>query len=297
MTTTTHRSVLLKESIDSLALRAGATFVDATLGGGGHSSEVIARFGDTVKIVAIDLDQSAIDRAMSRLEKGSVRFYCGSFRNIDQALAGEKADAELFDLGWNADQFEASGRGFSFQKDEPLKMTFSLADISAMRFTARDIVNSWEEQNIADIIFAYGEERYSRRIARCIVEARQQKPIETTFELVNIIGRAVPFFYKKGKIHFATRTFQALRIAVNDELSALKEGLWKGFDSLAPGGRMAVISFHSLEDRIVKRYFKEKAEQGEAEVMTKKPIVPSAEEQQENRRSRSAKLRVLKKNL
>lgn len=309
MTSTLHKSVLLKESLDALDLHTGGVFVDATLGGGGHSAEVIARFGKEMKIVAIDLDQAAIDAAMKRLESGNVQYYCGSFRNIDLALAGQKANGELFDLGWNADQFEAAERGFSFQKDGPLKMMFSQTETpgpkigvgaSAVanalpRFTARDIVNSWEEQNIADVIYAYGEERYSRRIARAICEARTQKPIETTFELVNIIGRAVPFFYKKGKTHFATRTFQALRIAVNDELSALKEGLWKGFDSLAPGGRMAVISFHSLEDRIVKRYFKEKADQGEGELVTKKPIVPSDEEIQENRRSRSAKLRVLQK--
>ena len=162
MTPTLHKSVLLKESLDSLELRAGGVFVDATLGGGGHSAEVIARFGKEVKIVAIDLDQAAIDLAMKRLEAGNIQYYCGSFRNIDLALAGQKADGELFDLGWNADKFEAAERGFSFQKDGPLKMMFSQTETPAPavgvkasvvkfpRFTARDIVNSWEEQNIAD---------------------------------------------------------------------------------------------------------------------------------------------------
>ena len=295
MTQTLHKTVLLKESIDMLDVKAGGVFVDMTLGGGGHSEEVVNRFTKEVKVIALDLDQAAIDRSMARLEKGDVTFHCASFRNLDQVLGAQKVNAELFDLGWSADQFEASGRGFSFQKDEPLVMTFSQTPHAAA-FTARDIVNSWEEQNIADIIYAYGEERYSRRIARNIVEARATAPIETTGQLVEIISRSVPFFYKKGKIHFATRTFQAMRIAVNDELGALKEALWKGFDALAPGGRMGVISFHSLEDRIVKRYFKEKSDQQLAELLTKKPIVPSDQEQQENRRSRSAKLRVLRKN-
>ena len=172
------------------------------------------------------------------------------------------------------------------------------------RLTAYQIVNEWDEENIADIIYAYGEERYSRKIAAKIVEARAHKPIATTFELVEVIRKAVPFFYANEKVrktHFATKTFQALRITVNDEVQALKEALQKGFAALKSGsdaksgGRMAVISFHSIEDRIVKRYFQEVRSAGRASVLTKKPIVPSEQEISENRRSRSAKLRILEK--
>ena len=156
-------------------------------------------------------------------------------------------------------------------------------------------MNNWEEENIADVIYGYGEEKYSRRIARAIVNYRKKKTIETTSELVEIISQSVPFFYRRGKIHPATRTFQALRIAVNDELNILKKGLVNGFERLEKGGRIAVISFHSLEDRIVKNFNKEKEEKGEGKSITKKPITPSEQEISENPRSRSAKLRIIEK--
>jgi 16S rRNA (cytosine1402-N4)-methyltransferase len=169
-----------------------------------------------------------------------------------------------------------------------------MGDPSKYQFTAKDIVNNWDEEVIANIIFGYGEERFARRIARSIINYRQKKKIETTAELKELISTSVPGFYRRGKIHPATKTFQALRIAVNDELGALKEGLIKGYESLNNGGRMAVISFHSLEDRIVKDFYKEKMKDG-AKVLTKKPIVASDQEIAENPRSRSAKLRIIEK--
>jgi 16S rRNA (cytosine1402-N4)-methyltransferase len=174
-------------------------------------------------------------------------------------------------------------------------MTFK-NELSEGEVTAHDVVNDWSEETLADVIYGYGEEKYARRIARAIVEERQKKPIETSAELVKVIKSAVPIFYRFGKIHPATRTFQAIRIAVNDELRALEEGLVKGFDILQSGGRVAVISFHSLEDRIVKNFFKSKKESGEGEIINKKPIVASETEVKKNPRSRSAKLRVFQKN-
>ena len=233
-----------------------------------------------------------------------------SYRNLDKVLDGlgmPKANRIMLDLGLSSDQFETSGRGFSFQRNEPLLMTFKSpkADIVANSgdyvLTARDIVNKWEEENIADIIYGYGDERYSRRIARAIVESRAERPIETTFDLVDIIKKATPSKYHHGKIHPATKTFQALRITVNDEIGALKEGLAKGFDRLAPGGRMAIISFHSIEDRLVKNFYKEKSVRAAdgsgpaGRLLTKKPLTPSDREAAENPRSRSAKLRIIEK--
>jgi 16S rRNA (cytosine1402-N4)-methyltransferase len=179
-------------------------------------------------------------------------------------------------------------------KDEPLLMTFKDNPTSA-DVTAYDVVNIWEEKNLADIIYGYGEERYSRRIAKGIVEARKRAKIKTTFDLVRIIEEAVPKGYKRGRLHFATRTFQALRIAVNDELGVLQTGLEKGFAALQVNGKMSVISFHSLEDRIVKKFFKEKEKRGEAKLINKKPITARAEEIKNNGRARSAKLRILEK--
>ena len=200
----------------------------------------------------------------------------------------------MLDLGLSSDQFETSGRGFTFKNDEPLLMTFK-KNPDQGDLTAYQIVNTWEEENIADVIYGYGEEKYSRRIAKAIVNYREKKAIEKTSELVEIISNSVPVFYKRGRIHPATRTFQALRIAVNDELNTLKRGLERGFARLASGGRIAVISFHSLEDRIVKNFNKEKEELEQARIITKKPIVPSEDEVRENPRSRSAKLRILEK--
>jgi len=223
-----------------------------------------------------------------------------NFRHLDHVLDSigiAQVNRILLDLGLSSDQFETSGRGFSFKKDEPLLMTFG----KNAELTARHIVNTWDEANIADIIYGYGEEKYSRKIAAGIIAARAEKLIETTSDLVAIIERSTPARYHHGKIHPATRTFQALRITVNDEINVLREGLVKGWERLAPGGRMAIISFHSIEDRIVKHFYKAKAaevkEGGEssAKILTKKPITPSEQEIAENPRSRSAKLRILEK--
>lgn len=294
-----HTTVLLHTSIEGLDIKPGDVFVDGTLGGGGHTEEVVRRFGDAVTVVGIDLDADALTRSQERLSalSSKVIFKQGSFRNIDTILAELGITAVqkiLLDIGTSAFQIEDSGRGFSFKNDEPLVMTLS-KDTSQTGVNAKDVVNEWGEETLSDIIFGFGEERYARRIARAIVERRKLKTIETTGELVEIILSATPASYYRGKIHPATRTFQALRIAVNDELGALKEGIRKGFELLSPGGRMAVISFHSLEDRIVKDYFREMKNEERAVLLTKKPIVPDEKEVMENPRSRSAKLRIISK--
>jgi 16S rRNA (cytosine1402-N4)-methyltransferase len=194
----------------------------------------------------------------------------------------------------SSNQIEESGRGFSFKTDEPLLMTMK-KDPQSTEVTANEIVNTWAEDSLADIIYGYGEDRFARRIAKAIVTAREIQPIQTAQELADIIANAVPKFGFK-KINPATKTFQAIRIAVNDELGAIKEALPKAFTRLNPaGGRISIISFHSLEDRIVKRFFKEKAEAGEGRLIVKKPIIPSPQEIAENPRSRSAKLRIIEK--
>ncbi len=292
-----HKSVLLQEVLTDLAFEKGNVFVDGTVNGGGHSVAVVERFGTDISIVGIDLDTDALARAKDRLAQGKVTLVNDSFRNIDAVLdiAGyTQVDKILFDLGLSSNQFEESGRGFTFQKNEPLSMSFK-KEGGVNGFTAHDIVNSWDEENIADVIYGYGEERYSRRIARAIVEYREVTPIKTTFELVEIIKSAVPGSYQHKKTHSATKTFQALRIAVNDELGSLRDGLHKGFERLRPTGRMAVISFHSTEDRIVKNFFKDKVSENKAELIHKKPLVAGDEELADNPRARSAKLRTIQK--
>ena len=294
-----HIPVLLQEAINGLDLKPGDIFVDGTLGNGGHTGEICHRFGNAVAMIGIDLDQDAIERSKARLLKDcNVKYSQGSFRNIDKildTLGMMKVDKILFDLGLSSNQLEESGRGFSFQKNEPLIMSFK-KDLTENDLTGREVVNTWDEENIKTILESYGEERFASRIARAIVERRKNKPIETTFDLVEVVKSATPFFYHYLKIHPATKTFQALRIVVNDEIESLKEGMQKGFDRLNPNGRLAIISFHSLEDRLVKNFFKEKEESGAGSRITKKPIVPSEKELEDNPRSRSAKLRIIRKN-
>ncbi len=298
-----HKSVLLHESLDGLALHKEDVFVDGTLGGGGHSEEFLRRFaknlGDGFVMIAIDLDSDAIERASLRLKKYKkhIHFVEDSFRNIDKildSLGVTQVNKILLDIGLSSNQFEDSGRGFTFQKNEPLIMSFK-KKLTPDDLTARDIVNNWEAENIAIILKNYGEEQFAWKIAKAIVARREEKPIETTFDLVEIIKIATPKFYHHKKIHPATKTFQALRITVNDELQSLREGLTKGFVRLYPKGRIAVISFHSLEDRIVKQFFKKLETQGLAKLITKKPLTGSEEEVKENPRSRSAKLRIIEK--
>jgi len=269
-----HRPVLLHESIDALNLKPNSSFVDATYGGGGHSREVKKRF-PTVEIIAIDQDPE-------------VDVITANFRDLDKVLT-RKVDAVLFDLGLSSDQLELSGRGFSFLKDESLDMRMSGKGI-----TAASILNSWDEHAIELVLRGFGEEKFSGKIARTIVEKRESKPFQTTADLVGTVLQVKPRSWR-DRMHPATKTFQALRIAVNEELSALEIGLEKGFQALAPRGRFAVISFHSLEDRVVKNFFRDKIKERSAKQITKKPVVPSVEEVEENPRSRSAKLRVVEK--
>lgn len=294
-----HKTVLLHEAIDGLDIKNGDIFVDGTLGGGGHSEEVAKRFGDSVVMIGIDLDPEAISRATARLSSlnSNVKYLQGSFRNIDTLLNSvgvTKVNKILLDIGLSSNQFEDSGRGFSFQKDEPLIMSFK-KELKPEDLTAKEIVNTWELENIATILSAYGEEQFSWKIAKAIVARREIKPIETTTDLVEIIKIATPKWYHHKKIHPATKTFQALRITVNDEIESLKDGVIKGFELLEKDGRLAVISFHSIEDRIVKNFYKEKVDEGVGKILTKKPIIPTETEIKENPRSRSAKLRIITK--
>lgn len=290
-----HKTVLLNETIEGLNLGKGAIVVDGTFGGGGHSRLLCEKYPDA-RVIALDQDMNVIkEGAMNPV--GNITFVNTNFRNLDEVLQKEnieKVDGIILDLGLSSDQLESSGRGFSFMRGEPLLMTMK-ENPRPEDVTAKDIVNTWEEKNLADIIYGYGEEQFSRRIAKGIVEARKNMEIKTTADLVKIVEESVPNFYRKGKIHPATKTFQALRIAVNDELGALNEGLEKGFEALKSGGRLSVISFHSLEDRIVKRFYKDKVKEEKGNLINKKPIVPSKEEIKNNNRSRSAKLRIIQK--
>ncbi len=294
-----HIPVLLDESIDGLAIKAGDIVVDGTLGGGGHTAEIIRRYGSAVKIICLDLDSDAIERAKAKIadQDHDVVFRTIGFQHMDEVLDSlniPKIDRILLDLGLSSFQLEVAGRGFSFLKDEPLLMTMQ-KEPKETDLTARDIVNTWEEKTLADIIYGFGEEKYSRRIAKAIVEERKKKMIENTFDLVKIIDDAVGRAYKGKKIHPSTRTFQALRIATNSELVNLEKVLEKGFERLMSGGRMAIITFHSLEDRIVKQAFVKLKNEGYGNVITKKPIIPKDEEVRANPRSRSSKLRIIEK--
>jgi 16S rRNA (cytosine1402-N4)-methyltransferase len=294
-----HRTVLLNETIESLNLSENAIVVDGTFGGGGHSALVFEKFKNP-RVIAIDQDASALSRGKERFAKhGNISFHLNNFRDLDKVLEVEKVsfvDGIILDLGLSSDQLtpEVLGRGFSFMKDEPLYMTMK-ENPNEDDVTAKEIVNTWSEESLADIIYGYGEEKLARRIAKGIVLAREEKEISTTFELVEVIRNSIKAKYTKGKIHFATRTFQALRIAVNDELTSLEKGLEGGFEILKKDKRMSVIAFHSLEDRIVKNFYKKKKDDGDAILITKKPIIAGEEELKKNNRSRSAKLRIIEK--
>jgi 16S rRNA (cytosine1402-N4)-methyltransferase len=290
---------MLKEALSLLNLRDGDIVVDATAGSGGHSEAMLK--AAKITLLSIDADKEAAARTEARLKKlegkaAHAQVVVGNFGSLGHILSTHHTahiDKALFDLGWNMEQLSA-GRGLSFMHDEPLDMRYG--DIAASGFTAEEILNSWEEKTIADVLFGYGEERYARRIARAVVERREITPIKTTLELVEIIKDSVPALYRHGKIHPATRSFQALRIAVNDELGVLERGIKDAWKHLNPQGRIAVITFHSIEDRVVKRLFLELAKEGAGTILTKKPLTASAEEVSSNRPSRSAKLRGIEKN-
>lgn len=292
-----HVPVLLHEAIEALNLKDGDIFLDGTLGSAGHSLAVAEKFGDDVEIIGIDRDIEALARSEERLRALTHSAYLKleSFRNLDEVMRSlgiTKVNAVLLDLGISSEQIDDSGRGFTFKKDEPLEMTM---EKDSKGVTAKEVLNNWSEETLEMVIRGFGEERYARKIAHEIVMQREEKPFKTTRDLEEAVLAAVPASYKKGRINPATRTFQAIRIAVNEELSALEEGLEKAFSALSPGGRLAVISFHSLEDRIVKNFMKDKTAQGLGKVITKKPVTPSEEEIERNPRSRSAKLRAIEK--
>jgi len=284
-----HVPVLLNEVLEHLAPKPGQTFIDGTLGDGGHAEEILERIAPNGVLLGIDLDQGAINRARVRLARFGDCFITerGNYRDIAaiaEKLGISAVNGIVLDLGISSAELEESGRGFSFQKDEPLDMR-----LGAEGATAAEILNSSTKDELARILRLYGEERYANRIAEEIVRRRRKKRIITTVELVDAIREAVPQNYERGRIHPATRTFQALRLAVNDELQGLHEALPQAAQVLATGGRIAVISFHSLEDRIVKQSFRDSEE---LRIITKKPIRPTEKEIMANPRARSAKLRV-----
>ncbi len=294
-----HDSVLMSEVLEALDVQPTDTVLDATLGGAGHFSAMLSKLGERGVLVGIDADAEAIVRAQevvvkdARTKRPSVHIVQDNFRNLPDILSSlniEAIDKALFDLGWSGFQI-ASVRGFSFQSDEPLLMNYGEGGE-----TAASIVNSSSEKDLADIIFVYGEERFARSIARAIVEARAKERLLTTNALVKAILAGTPRSYHTGKTHPATKTFQALRIATNDEFGALREGLSAALSALSSGGRVAVISFHSIEDRIVKEILRTAVEDGQGRMVPKKPLVPTREEVLANRRARSAKLRVFERN-
>lgn len=294
-----HITVLQTEAITGLELREDDVVVDATYGAGGHAKLICAKLGSKGKYIGIDADPTALVNGREDLERSKgpeIHLVHENFANLTTVLSSlhiNRVDRILADLGWRTDQFTDGNKGFSFNADEPLVMTYGSPE--QYLFTAHDIVNSWEEENIADIIYAYGEERNSRRIAKAIVTARDHAPIKTSGQLAEIVLQAAPAFARKGKIHPATKTFQAIRIAVNDELQKLEQFISAALTCLASDGVLAIITFHSLEDRIVKLRFREAVVSGQYQILTKKPIAASLEELKENPRARSAKLRLIKK--
>ncbi|MCT7991085.1 16S rRNA (cytosine(1402)-N(4))-methyltransferase RsmH [Laspinema olomoucense] len=279
-----HLSVLSREVVEGLAIRPGGRYLDATVGGAGHS-RLILEAAPGVQLVAIDRDRLALDAAGSRLAEygDAVTFWQGNFAEYHPQKL--RFDGIVADLGVSSAQLDRPERGFSFRYEAPLDMRMD----ERQELNAGEIVNHWDEVELADIFYRYGEERFSRRIARRIVERR---PLETTTELASAIASSVPGKYRHGKIHPATRVFQALRIAVNGELAALETFLEKAPEWLHPGGRLGIISFHSLEDRLVKHRMRDSPL---LKVLTKKPITPGEAEIAHNSRSRSAKLRLFER--
>lgn len=294
-----HKSVLLNECIESLLLHEGMTVLDATFGAGGHSRRIAEEIGAKGHLIAFDADASVFSeeklQELGRLTQ--MTHVTENFRNIGETLKRldiSRVDAALFDLGLSSTQLEESGRGFSFQRSEPLEMTFKHKP-EVGDTTAAEIVTHWSQETIATILKGFGEERFARSIAKGIVEARKVHTITTTGELVEVIRTSTPGWYHRGRTHFATQTFQALRMAVNDELSVIELGIRGVFEHMTSGGRIAVISFHSIEDRVVKQLFRSMKEEGVANFITKKPIISNEIELKVNPRARSAKLRVVEK--
>ena len=305
-----HKPVMLSECIEGLNIKPEGIYVDGTMGGAGHSYEIVNRIGKNGLLIGIDRDEEAICVAKKKLaEFDNVKYVHDNHDNIKRILEEENIDAVdgiLLDLGVSSYQLDERNRGFSYSGDGELDMRMD----QTQKLDAKIVVNKYQEEELARIIFEYGEERFSRQIARKICEYRKTKEIETTSELVKIIEEVVPF--KKGEGHPAKRTFQAIRIEVNDEIKPLYNTIIDCIDSLKPGGRLCVITFHSLEDRAVKNAFNDSVgkctcppglpycvcgakERMKGKIITKKPIVPSNEEMEENSRSKSAKVRIFER--
>lgn len=289
-----HTSVMTAEVLKSLNLQKGDVVLDATAGQGGHSEALLQK--SSIRLIALDADKEAVEASTVRLKRFAKRMQIVEGNFADTAEVLKRLDVSfinkaVFDLGWNRGQLH-SGRGFSFLQDEPLNMSYGATPHSG--FSAADILNKWSEKALADVLFGYGEERYARPIARAVVARRKIKPLNTTIELVEIIRDAVPAVYRRGRLHPATRSFQALRVAVNDELKVIEKGLQTAWEHLACNGRIVVISFHSIEDRLVKQTFRRLASEG-GHVLYKKPLIASRAENIANPSARSAKLRAIEK--
>ena len=288
-----HIPVLQKEVLEYLDPKPNENFIDATVGEAGHTVAILEKNQPRGKVLGIEWDPELYKKLL-KSDIDRLTLVNDSFVNLKEIVEREKftkVSGILFDLGLSSWHLEESGRGFSFLKNEPLDMRYNPQN----SLTAEKIVNYWAASEIEKILKTYGEERFAPRIAETFVSFRRIKPIKTTLQLVEIIKKTVPSWYQHKKIHFATRTFQALRIAVNDELNNLEKTLPQAIEILKPGGRLVVISFHSLEDRIVKNFLKEKSKENILKILTKKPIRPSGEEIIKNPRSRSAKLRAAQK--
>ncbi len=288
-----HIPVMCGEIINYLNLAAGKTIVDATIGMGGHSLKIIERISPGGKLIGIDRDEDAIKTARSRLGdySASCNFVYGNFIDVDKILSDagvQKVDGILLDLGVSSAQLDDPLRGFSFQNEGPLDMRLDRNSY----ISAYDLVNNLNEDELSELLWNFGEERWHNRIARYLVKEREKHPISTTLELSQAVSRAIPYKYRHYRIHPATRTFQAVRIAVNRELESLEIVIRKAVELLKNNGRICVISFHSLEDRIVKFSFRDFAAKGLLKIITPKPLVPADEEIRQNPKSRSAKLRV-----
>lgn len=306
-----HTTVLLKETIDGLNIKPDGTYVDGTIGGGGHSYEICKQLSPKGRLIGIDRDGDALAAAKKRLEEFDdrvtlVRSNYSEFGTILDDLGIEKVDGIVLDLGVSSYQIDNDERGFSYMEDSALDMRMD----QRQTLTAADIVNGYSEYDIYRMIRDYGEDKFAKNIAKHIVKAREEQPIATTKQLADIIGGAIPMKVQKTGGHPAKRTFQAIRIEVNDELNVLKESLDSMIERLNPSGRICVITFHSLEDRIVKTKFKDNEDPctcppdfpicvcgkvSKGKVVTRKPIIPSDEEMENNSRSKSSKLRIFER--
>ncbi|MBO2534476.1 16S rRNA (cytosine(1402)-N(4))-methyltransferase RsmH [Rummeliibacillus suwonensis] len=306
-----HTTVLLKETVDGLNIRPDGIYVDCTLGGAGHSEYLVSQLSDEGRLICFDQDLSAIDNAKVRLAPyiDRVTFVHSNFRYLKEQLENlgiSKVDGVLYDLGVSSPQLDNAERGFSYHQDAPLDMRMD----TTAELTAFHVVNEWEYNDLVRIFYRYGEEKFSKQIARKIEEARKKKPIQTTGELVELIKEGIPAAARRKGGHPAKRVFQAIRIAVNDELGAAEESLQQAIEVIRVGGRVSVITFHSLEDRLCKTIFKEASSLPELppglpvipkelmpaiKLVTRKPILPTDEELATNNRARSAKLRIIER--